>query len=271
MNWDRYLESALWAYRSQKHAATQFSPFELLYGRQPRTPLSILEPVAAEFTKDMSEYNTRHAYELHRAHKCVRAILRDVREAYKGYHDSRQSSKAEAAPFVIGDEVMLHSPRLVNPNEVQSPAVKFRPQWNGPFTIVEISKTGDVFTIRDEERLLRVKVHDIKRYYRAPGAAAGPLLPLQSLEQFREHRATSRPGTTTMLREPNASRANKRRRTPAETVTPPQGPTASQSPVGRRGASRAPTGRTPPDPPVVTDTNHSYEVDRVLHHTRVRY
>ena len=267
MNWDRFLESALWAYRSQKHAATQFSPFELLYGRQPRTPLSILEPVAAEFTKDLKEYNTRHVYELHRAHKCVQAILRDAREAYKEYHDSHQSSKAESAPFVVGDEVMLHSPRLINPSELQSTATKLRPKWNGPFTIVEISQTGDVFTLRDAHRLLRVKIHDIKRYHRAPMAAANPL----SVPQRREaQNEPTRPGATQLSSQPNASRSNKRRRNPVVTpVTPPQ-EKANQRPTVRRGASHASVGRTPPDPPVVTDPNHSYEVDRVLHHTKVR-
>ena len=267
MNWDRFLESALWAYRSQKHAATQFSPFELLYGRQPRTPLSILEPVAADFTKDLNEYNTRHVYELHRAHQCVRAILRDAREAYKDYHDSKQSSKAGSAPFVIGDEVMLHSPRLINPSELQSPATKLRPRWNGPFTIVEISKTGDVFTIRDEKRMLRVKVHDIKRYHQqAPSAPAGPLAPRRP---DNEH-ATSesaRPGATQISRLPKQSN---RRRNPVESVTTPQPKANRKRPAERSGASHASAGRTPPDPSVATDPNHSYEVDRVLHHTKVR-
>ena len=156
---------------------------------------------------------------------------------------------------------MLHSPRLINPSELQSPATKFRPQWNGPFTIVEISKTGDVFTIRDKKRMLRVKVHDIKRYHQAPSASVGPLGALRSAEHLR-------PGEQLTSQQNAGLNTLKRRRTPVESVTPPQ--TKAQRPIERRGALRASIGRTTPDPPVVTDPNASYEVDRVLHHTRVR-
>jgi len=41
-DWDRYLESVLFAYREVKQDSTGFSPFELLYGRTVRGPMAIL-------------------------------------------------------------------------------------------------------------------------------------------------------------------------------------------------------------------------------------
>src|SRR3984957_15227225 len=66
MNWDRFIDGVLFANRIAKNASTQVSPFELVYGHQPRLPSSILKPDDAEFTADIVEYNTRHVYELNK-------------------------------------------------------------------------------------------------------------------------------------------------------------------------------------------------------------
>ena len=40
--WDRFIEPLLFAYREVPQESTGFSPFELLYGRTLRGPMSIL-------------------------------------------------------------------------------------------------------------------------------------------------------------------------------------------------------------------------------------
>ena len=40
--WDKYLDSVLFAYRTSKQASTQFSPFYLMYGREPCLPVDLL-------------------------------------------------------------------------------------------------------------------------------------------------------------------------------------------------------------------------------------
>ena len=40
--WDRFIETLLFAYREVPQESTGFSPFELLYGRTLRGPMSIL-------------------------------------------------------------------------------------------------------------------------------------------------------------------------------------------------------------------------------------
>ena len=37
-NWDEYLQSVVFAYNTGLHAATQYSPFQLQFGREPRMP-----------------------------------------------------------------------------------------------------------------------------------------------------------------------------------------------------------------------------------------
>ena len=40
--WDRYLDSVLFAYRTSKQASTKYSPFYLMYGREPRLPIDLI-------------------------------------------------------------------------------------------------------------------------------------------------------------------------------------------------------------------------------------
>ena len=39
--WDQFLDAALWSMRSKRQATTKFSPFKVLYGREPKFPIEI--------------------------------------------------------------------------------------------------------------------------------------------------------------------------------------------------------------------------------------
>ena len=40
-NWEEYLPILKFAYNSAKHVMTRFSPFTLMYGYQPRSPVTV--------------------------------------------------------------------------------------------------------------------------------------------------------------------------------------------------------------------------------------
>lgn len=40
--WESYLESVLFAYRTSKQASTKYSPFFIMYGREPRLPVDLI-------------------------------------------------------------------------------------------------------------------------------------------------------------------------------------------------------------------------------------
>lgn len=43
-DWDLYLEAAMFFYNTAYHEGTKISPYELIFGRKPRLPSTLLEP-----------------------------------------------------------------------------------------------------------------------------------------------------------------------------------------------------------------------------------
>ena len=55
-DWDKYINALLFAYREVPQESLGFSPFEMLYGRSVRGPMSILKEL---WTHDISDAETK--------------------------------------------------------------------------------------------------------------------------------------------------------------------------------------------------------------------
>jgi transposase InsO family protein len=126
-DWDEYLPFVCFAFRDSVHAATGFSPFQLLFGRDVRGPLSLLKcqltgqisgsrPVV-DFVRDLQA-------KLHTAWELAAQNDSQVKSKSKAYFDKR----AKLRCFGIWDQVLVLSP---SENE------KFQAQWIGPYTVDE--------------------------------------------------------------------------------------------------------------------------------------
>ncbi|GFN80189.1 Pol polyprotein [Plakobranchus ocellatus] len=105
--WDKYLDGALYAYRSQVHSATGFPPFYLLFGNALRGPMAILHDL---FTRQNVSADTYFQYhyitDLHNKIKTSCRIEQD--SACEVAETSRQKheSKSRLEVFEAGDLVM---------------------------------------------------------------------------------------------------------------------------------------------------------------------
>ena len=43
--WDKFLDSVLFAYRTSRQASTKYSPFFLMFGREPKLPIDLISSV----------------------------------------------------------------------------------------------------------------------------------------------------------------------------------------------------------------------------------
>ena len=127
--WDRFIPSLLFPYRESVQESTGFSPFQLLYGRQVRGPLSILKQI---WTKEIADGEVKTAYQyvvdlrerVEDTFEIVRVALESSSTTYKRYADA----KSKDCQFKVGDIVLLLLPNNMN---------KLLMQWKGQFDVVD--------------------------------------------------------------------------------------------------------------------------------------
>ena len=99
-NWEDYLPILEFAYNSAKHVTTGFSPFMLMYGFQPRSPVSV--GLANERSHQVKDVLQDHF-------DMLRVAIQKVKQAqdrYKHYADE----KRRVVTFDEGDQVFFRVP-----------------------------------------------------------------------------------------------------------------------------------------------------------------
>ena len=157
-DWDRYIPVVLFAYREIPNDSLKFSPFELLYGRNVRGPLSILHELMTNSSID-EEVKTTYQYVLDLRTKLQETAKIAVQNAnisasrYKEYFDR----KAKPRKFVKGEEVLIMLPSNSN---------KFLMQWKGPYTVDSTHENGVDYIVKVGNRLKLYHANMLKRYFR---------------------------------------------------------------------------------------------------------
>ena len=91
--WHRYINPLLFAYREVPQESTGFSPFELLYGRAVRGPMTILKQL---WTKEVEEPEVKNSYQyvfelrekLEDTLKLAHSELEKAQQKGKHYYDA---------------------------------------------------------------------------------------------------------------------------------------------------------------------------------------
>ena len=123
-DWDRDINPLLFAIRKAPQESLGFSPFEMLYGRQVRGPMTILRELWTEVstteTKTTYQYIIDSRERLENTCQAAHKELQKSSARYK-HHSGKQSKVRE---FSVGDKVLLLLPTDRN---------KLLLHWKGPF------------------------------------------------------------------------------------------------------------------------------------------
>ncbi|GFT69755.1 retrovirus-related Pol polyprotein from transposon 412 [Trichonephila clavipes] len=129
--WHLQIPYVLWAYREIPHSTTGVSPFQLLYGRQPQGPLSILKSTWTgkhnnlQFcTTPVSKYLEDLKCKLEKAAEQAKLVSTVQQEKMAYYRNLRSSDRV----FKVGEKVKVLIPDATN---------KLFARWQGPATIIE--------------------------------------------------------------------------------------------------------------------------------------
>ncbi|XP_070182241.1 uncharacterized protein, partial [Littorina saxatilis] len=128
--WHRYLPALLFAIRELPNASTGFSPFQLLFGRQPKGPIDLLANAwtgreSAQEAKTTYQYVIDLKTMIYDSCKVAHDAVDNARAIQKHHHDKRSTRRK----FAVGDQVLLLLPTTAN---------KLHMQWKGPYRVVEV-------------------------------------------------------------------------------------------------------------------------------------
>ncbi|XP_068204810.1 uncharacterized protein [Palaemon carinicauda] len=159
--WDCDLELIMYIIRGVRNQSTGMSPFELLFGRRPRTILSSVKERILKLGDNevpLSQYISELNKKLSDLHSIAKTNLITAQEKMKINYDK----KAKTRSFKVGDAVLLYHPLAGSP---------LREKYQGPYTITQrISPTNYIIATPDKHKPGRCTMldHDIKLQ---PGAA----------------------------------------------------------------------------------------------------
>jgi hypothetical protein len=154
-DWDKYLNAVLFAYREVPQESLGFSPFELLYGRTVRGPVTILKELWSGKTDD-DEIKTTYQYVLdlqERLEETCRLAQENLAKSsrrYQKYYDR----KARARSFKQGNKVLVLLPSKHN---------KLLLHWKGPFVVEEVVNKLD-YRVNMNGKLKTFHANMLKEY-----------------------------------------------------------------------------------------------------------
>jgi hypothetical protein len=120
--WLRFLPLAEFSYNNNTHASTGYSPFYSMYGFNPYTAASLIEPaVPMDIHKHLND-----------VHDFITDALIIAKAKQSHYADQRQSTPIE---FAVNDKVMVNSRNIAIRGQ---PSRKLKQKFMGPYKVIEI-------------------------------------------------------------------------------------------------------------------------------------
>jgi hypothetical protein len=151
-DWDILLNKLAFAYNSSVHHTTGASPFELVYGRQPKIPIDLVyDDVKLDLNLN-EDYALKVQTQLANAFKQVR-LNRDIQ---MNRHKVRLDRQVRAANLNVNDYVWF-----LNVYKQKEKSTKFCRRWTGPYRITKILNNVD-YEIRPEYGGRKRIVHQSK-------------------------------------------------------------------------------------------------------------
>ena len=154
LDWVGQIPFALFALRAAPNRDSLFSPFELIYGRQVRTPLDVLHQGWAELefeeldTEEWAEWLVERLQVWH-------DIVRDRGEHASSERKKGFDRKAVNRQLKIGDLVLCRIPGMTH---------KLKESWHGPYPVVEVLNRVDYRVEIGRGRKKVLHINNLKRF-----------------------------------------------------------------------------------------------------------
>ena len=127
-DWEEALPKVCIAYNTTIHSTTGYSPFYLMYGREPQLPIDIVYGTQSPSRTDVNNFVQQSHKLMEQAYHRVREHLSAGHQRQKDIYDKRVHGK----PYQEGDAVWL-----LDPVVAEGQSKKFHHSWKGPFRVLK--------------------------------------------------------------------------------------------------------------------------------------
>lgn len=178
-NWDEQLKYAIYVYNTTVHESTGFSPYQILFGREPRSPL---RQDALDKPPDIDA--------LDRIRETIRSKANELNKESQVTQKKHYDRHHRAAEIDIGQLVLVRE--LFISTELSK---KLHPKWEGPYVVIGLKgeqKNPKAVTVLNCDDLSRrtVSINDVKAYH---GRDPNPIQE-QECHVDRQHEDVDDPG-----------------------------------------------------------------------------
>ena len=151
-NWDTFMPYATFTFNSTPSTATNFTPYELLYGRKPDLPSSLKKD--PEVIYNFDDYYNELKSRLQHSHQIARETLIKNKERAKINYDKTSND----LKLKVGDKVLLRN----EANVIGKPK-KLLPLYQGPYEVILIN-TDQNCTIKVKNKSIKVHKNRLKLF-----------------------------------------------------------------------------------------------------------
>jgi hypothetical protein len=150
-NWDEFLAPVVFAYNTGCHSTTQYSPYQLLFGREPRLPTD--QPTSSFTFHKSNDYYEELKKSMKLIHGYARENIIRKQHQYKTQYDKRRPDPH----YAINDRVLIRRHGMKNKLE---PKFSITPQ-------IVIREKHPVYVVKDGKTQCETRVHinDIRPIY----------------------------------------------------------------------------------------------------------
>ncbi|XP_076297797.1 uncharacterized protein LOC143217410 [Lasioglossum baleicum] len=173
-DWDLLIPFAMFSYNTSVHEATNFTPYELVFGKQAREPTSF--PTGTNL-RTYGDYLSELITNVVRIRNLAADNLNKAKMRSKGFYDSR----ARSATFNVGEFVYV----LLEPR-----TSKFDPHYVGPYKIINVTDSNNV-VLQTHNKIITKHQDKLKHAY-FTSTAEGEHDPLLSTPDAADNEPTSK-------------------------------------------------------------------------------
>ena len=144
-DWDKWIHLSTFSYNTTNHTSSNYTPFELVFGNEAKTPSSLKSD--PKFSYSIDDYIDNLKTKLQVSWKHANENLINSKNKSKTFYDQKLIKPS----FKVGDKVLL-----LNEKSSKGLSKKLCPSYTGPYEILELKGVNVIIKIRNKSTTVHV-------------------------------------------------------------------------------------------------------------------